>query len=479
MTRKPPELNRRLARTLVNWHEQHRAIGFRDHNQRVVALRVLPPGVTRDYLAAVLRPRHFIAQSHGWCVIDEAVRGEVAKARALLDTSAPEAVKPVVEEPQARASIPATESKGAPQETRENEIIAEEIAEDVVPENAVWWPLCDASSIDATLKGIEAEDRRRPALELLKQRTLRWLPLVTKAHTEEMNALCESFPNFEAVIGRLRRHLARQALCEEAVHLPPLLLLGPPGVGKTAFGQQLAEGLGATFMVQSLAELTTGFALTSMTSGWSNAQPGLIAKSLQTLPDGQPLVVLFDELDKARQDATYPVDAALLGLLDPVSARTFRDEFLEVPLDLTPVSFLFTANRMTGIRPELLSRMTVIEVPPPTAAQMPAIVRSVDAVIRSRQPGLKKIFAPLDEALIRELAAQSPRTLMRQLEFAYDTAAEEALSDPGVQRPLHLLPRHLEPGSLVTSQANNAAMDRHEPADGLLLLAPQGPERVH
>ena len=475
MTEQTQPMGTDLASRLVDWyHEEQTFLMEIDHS--MVAVLNVEEGPVFEYLDAVLEPGLLMRTASGWCVPDWAVLEEVRKAQAVLRNRVSSEVEQAADI--LRAQAPAsTPEPGPPVEDEKKDLPGKPSRKR--PRNAVAWPLCDASRIDAELKGMDSRDKRRPVLDRWKQRPERWLPRATRKHVKQVNALEQAFPNFSEVIHYVRRHLMEQVFCEEPVHVPPMLLLGPPGVGKTAFGQKLAEVLGARLLFQSLAELTAGFAITGMTQGWANGAPGLIARALLDLPDGQPLILLFDELDKARQDTTHPTDSVLLGLLDPVTSQSFRDEFLELPLDIAPVSFLFTANRTRGIRPELLSRMQVIEVPPPTASQMPAIVRSVDAAIRAKKPRLAEHLAPLEPSLIDRLACQPPRDLMRCLEDAYATAVEEALDSRDPKRIIRLDQRHLgrHPGD--TPSNGNPTDDSHDPADGPLLVLPKEPERVH
>ena len=474
MSPKAPPMDLSLANALVEWYDHGELFPLEVGGRKRTVLAI-PPGPVLDHLRAVLRQHQLVVSPRGWAVREEMVKEEIERARSVIHTYVFGEMRQAAAtlQTQALASTLEPEPPVKPAEDDPDGLSWDR------PDDAVEWPLCDRNRIDTLLDTIPSRDHRRPVLDRWKQRPWRWLPRTTEAHVAAVAALEEDFPNFGEVIRGLRGHLSRRALCEQPLQLSPLLLLGPPGVGKTAFGKRLAEVLGAHLEFQSLAELTAGFTLTGMTQGWAGGAPGLIARSLLELPDGQPPVLLFDELDKARQDTTHPTDAALLGLLDPVSSEAFRDEFLELPLDITPVSFLFTANRTRGIRPELLSRLQVIEVPSPTAAQMPAIVRSVDAAVRTRQPQLADHFAPLGDSLINTLASQSPRALMRLLNTAYDRAAAEALSRKHRKRRFRLHRRHLELASNAIPPAGDRTTDCHDPGDGPILVLPKGPERVH
>ena len=148
----------------------------------------------------------------------------------------------------------------------------------------------------------------------------------------EMDHLYDELPNFHPVLDDVRRQLA---LCEEsadALEITPLLLLGPPGVGKTHFARELAQLLGTGMGFLSMSSLTAGWVLSGASSQWKGARPG---KVFETLVDGQYAnpVMVVDEIDKAGGEHAYDPLGALYSLLEHDTAGSFTDEFAEVPID--------------------------------------------------------------------------------------------------------------------------------------------------
>ena len=294
-----------------------------------------------------------------------------------------------------------------------------------IPPDSVRWPLCDGFL--PTTEEIENDTRstpeRRIVLQQLAEAPERWLPRVSQAAIDAVRALAAAYPNFQSVIDYFCRDLHLQMRGGGALRLPPVLLLGPPGLGKTQFAKALAKALDLHLRLQSMAEVTAGWVLTGSARKWSDATPGVVALHVAACPMGRAPMILFDELDKSH-GAYYACDTSLLGLLEAHTAQAFRDENLDLTLDVSPVSFLLTANRTTGVRPEILSRLKVIEIAAPTAEQMPAIVRSVDAALREESPALAEAFEPLDESIVAGFGRRAPRDLRRLLRDAYALVAE-------------------------------------------------------
>lgn len=339
----------------------------------------------------------------------------------------------------------------------------------------VAWQLCDPEEVGEQLKNVSDSHReRKRLLQALLDRPVRYLPVTTKAHVRSILSLREDFPNFSPVIEVLADGLSLKARMRSALKLPTTLLAGPPGLGKTVFAKAVAKRLGFELVVRSLAEMTAAFVLLGGSPAWSSSRPGLLGMLVADLPDDRAPLLMLDELDKVRSDSNYPPDVALLGLLESHSAREFRDEHLDVKLDLGPMSYLFTANRLETVRPEILSRMRKTEIWMPSAEQMPSIIASVDKVIRNESPELAKVFAPLPHDLIASLTVMPPRDLKAFLEQGYARMARQHSDAAGKLTKLTLTAAALDlPRMPATST-------RAEPAAPIipLLLIPSN-SRVH
>lgn len=153
-----------------------------------------------------------------------------------------------------------------------------------------------------------------------------------------------------------------------------LLLVGPPGVGKTSIAKAIAEALNREFVKIPLNGVSAAFELNGSFASWKNAQPGLIAKAIKQAESFSP-VILLDEIDKIGSAETYAsASAALIEIMD-TDRTEFVDQYLEIPLDLSKIIFIATANSTDTISPLLLDRMEILNLPGYTGEEKFQIAR--------------------------------------------------------------------------------------------------------
>ncbi len=257
--------------------------------------------------------------------------------------------------------------------------------------------------------------------------------LVRPSNTDCLRPLYESCPNFSSVLDELTRSLALSVLGCEPFQFTPLLLLGEPGIGKTHFARELSKVLYTELQFVSMNSLTAGWVLTGSSAQWKNSGPGRVAKAFVHGEYANPLF-LIDEIDKVPSEAQYDPMAGLYTLLEESTARTFIDEFLEIPINTEYASWVATANKINTIPGPILSRMSVHIVPTPTKNQSRGIGYNLyKEMIGKHDWGFQ---SEPSEAVLEKLAAKPPRDMKQILRAAFGTAT--------LDRRDHLIPKDLD-----------------------------------
>jgi DNA replication protein DnaC len=239
---------------------------------------------------------------------------------------------------------------------------------------------------------------------------------------ESIAKLEANLPHFREPTRLLRNALALAEATQQPVRVPPMLLLGPPGVGKTHYTHQVAKLMGAPHASIAFDQPTAGSSLRGSDAFWSNSSTGLLFNMI-CMGDYANPVVLLDEVDKSSVGTSrFQIDplAQLHGVLEPETARQTVDISVDIEFDASMVTYIATANSIRGMAMPILSRMEVFSIEPPSTSDAVGIARAVVSQIMERLNLVDKLH--FDRKGLYVLAHLSPRLMLRTAEKAIAAA---------------------------------------------------------
>ncbi|MBL0898168.1 MAG: endopeptidase La [Reyranella sp.] len=217
--------------------------------------------------------------------------------------------------------------------------------------------------------------------------------------TEARRVLDADHFGLEKIKKRIVEYLAVRKLAPEG-KAPILCFAGPPGVGKTSLGQSIARAMGRKFARVSLGGVHDEAEIRGHRRTYIGALPGTIVQAIRKA-GARDCVMMLDEIDKMGAGIHGDPSAAMLEVLDPEQNGTFRDNYLDVPFDLSRVVFIATANMLENIPGPLRDRMEVIQLTGYTAGEKLEIAKRYLVRRQLEANGLTAEQAGIDDAALR------------------------------------------------------------------------------
>lgn len=192
---------------------------------------------------------------------------------------------------------------------------------------------------------------------------------------EKVDKLRDNFPNFEEFITSIEDYSILNQLGDNHFYIPPSLLVGDPGIGKTFFLSELSDTIGIENKMIHMETISASWLLVGASSQWKDAKPGIIYDNIIKSKYANNIFIL-DELDKMMK-SNYPVDNCLLQLFEKHTAKEFKDEYIPLKLDISKIIWLATANTLSTISEPILSRLQTYKIANPNFIERKKLAQNI------------------------------------------------------------------------------------------------------
>lgn len=242
---------------------------------------------------------------------------------------------------------------------------------------------------------------------------------------DSLDDMYNKFPNFSQAIDFFRKQVALHSLSANGImHMKPLLMVGPPGVGKTRFTDAIAKAINLEIHNVSCGAISAGWVIGGTSTSWSEGRPGLVLTSMRDGESCNPIIML-DEIDKLSGDTRFDGFGSLYSLLENHTSSKFVDESIGLPINCSKVSFVATANDLSTIPEPIQTRFTIVEIQSPSHDQMRKIIPSIyDDIVQENASSWGSRFSKtVSEDVVEMLLDESPRGVHNKLSDAFGQAA--------------------------------------------------------
>ncbi len=229
---------------------------------------------------------------------------------------------------------------------------------------------------------------------------------------ERLCELNQALPSFADVTDRIIDAVCVARKYSRPIRITPILLVGEPGIGKSHYTFELSRCLGTPIKPVAMDNLQEGSGLAGSSFIYSNSQPGEVFKVLTEQDHLSPLLIL-DEIDKARVSRYGDTLSPLHNLLEPVSARQFRDGSVGLPIDASHIIWIATANYLNRIPRTLLSRFEVFEISAQDQGAKRAILEGIRDELKAEYHDIE-----FSDEVLEALVELNPREQRQLLERA-------------------------------------------------------------
>lgn len=255
-------------------------------------------------------------------------------------------------------------------------------------------------------------------------------------------------PHFAELIGVYTRAATLSARTGAVFHVPPVVLVGPPGAGKSYTVQRLAAAIqgGTDFHRLSMNLITDSGMLFGHEQSWRGSKPGLLTTALLESQTACPVFYL-DEIDKLQSTSSAGEDPflPLLTLLERENAAAAKDTYLGIEFDMSHALIIATANDISALSEPICDRLIVIETRPPTREQRLVIARSM---IMEIAKAYRTHFKEPDEIFLESLSSHHPRQISKLIVLALGfmaMAGRDILKHSDLEAAMRLLANSAKP----------------------------------